>query len=41
MHQHAKEALKHFEQMCEEGAQPDDINFVCLLSACSHVGFGA
>ncbi len=40
-YQHAKEALKHFEQMCEEGVQPDDINFVCLLSACSNVGFGA
>jgi pentatricopeptide repeat protein len=23
--------------MCE-GVQPDDITFVCLLSACSHVG---
>jgi pentatricopeptide repeat protein len=24
--------------MCEEGAQPNDITFVCLLSACSHAG---
>jgi pentatricopeptide repeat protein len=24
--------------MCEEGVQPDDITFVCLLSACSHAG---
>jgi len=24
--------------MCEEGVKPDDITFVCLLSACSHVG---
>jgi hypothetical protein len=29
---------KHFEWMCEEGAQPNDIYFVCLLSACSHPG---
>ncbi len=38
MHGHDNEALKHFEQMCEEGVQPDDITFVCLLSACSHAG---
>ncbi len=38
MHGHGKEALKHFEQMCDEGVQPDDISFVCLLSACSHAG---
>ncbi|KAH8966520.1 hypothetical protein BDL97_03G029200 [Sphagnum fallax] len=24
--------------MCEEGVQPDDITFACLLSACSHAG---
>jgi pentatricopeptide repeat protein len=38
MHGHAKEALKHFQWMCEEGIQPDDVTFVCLLSACSHAG---
>ncbi|KAH9532406.1 hypothetical protein CY35_19G091900 [Sphagnum magellanicum] len=38
MHGHAKEALKFFEWMCEEGVQPNDITFVCLLSACSHAG---
>ncbi len=38
MHGHGKEALKQFEQMCEEGVQPGDITFVCLLSACSHAG---
>jgi pentatricopeptide repeat protein len=38
MHGHGKEALTYFEQMCEEGVQPDDITFVCLLSACSHAG---
>jgi pentatricopeptide repeat protein len=37
-HGHGKEALRHFEQMCEEGVQPNDITFVCLLSACSHAG---
>jgi pentatricopeptide repeat protein len=38
MHGHGKEALKYFEQMCEEGVQPNDITFICLLSACSHAG---
>ncbi len=37
MHGHGKEALKHFEQMCK-GVQPNDITFVCLLSACSDAG---
>jgi pentatricopeptide repeat protein len=37
MHGHGKEALQHFEQMCE-GAQPDDIIFICLLSVCGHAG---
>jgi pentatricopeptide repeat protein len=35
---HGKEALRHFEWMCEEGVEPDDITFVCLLSACGHAG---
>ncbi|CAK9200383.1 unnamed protein product [Sphagnum troendelagicum] len=38
IHGHGKEALKQFEQMLEEGVQPDDTTFVCLLSACSHSG---
>jgi pentatricopeptide repeat protein len=38
MHGHGREVLKHFEWMCEEGVQPDDITFICLLSACSHAG---
>jgi pentatricopeptide repeat protein len=37
MHEHGKEALQHFE-MCGEGVQPDDVTFVCVLSACSHAG---
>jgi hypothetical protein len=39
MHRHFKEALMHFEQMCEECVQPDDVTFVCLLWACSNAGF--
>jgi pentatricopeptide repeat protein len=38
MHGHGKEVIKNFEWMCEEGVQPDDITFICLLSACSHAG---
>jgi pentatricopeptide repeat protein len=38
MHGHGREALKCFESMCEEVVQPNDITFVCLLSACSHAG---
>jgi pentatricopeptide repeat protein len=38
IHGHGKEALKHFERMCEEGVQPNDVTFVSLLSACSHEG---
>ncbi|CAN5962980.1 unnamed protein product, partial [Sphagnum jensenii] len=38
IHGHGKEALKYFEQMCGEGVQPNDITFICLLSACIHAG---
>jgi pentatricopeptide repeat protein len=38
MNGHGNEALKLFGQMCEEDVQPDDITFICLLSACSHAG---
>jgi pentatricopeptide repeat protein len=38
MNGHGNEALKYFEQMCEEDVQPYDITFICLLSACSHAG---
>ncbi len=38
MNGQGKESLKQFEQMCEEGVQPNDITFVCLLSAGSHAG---
>jgi pentatricopeptide repeat protein len=33
---HGKEVLKIFEHMCEEGVQPNDITFICLLLAYSH-----
>ncbi len=33
-HGHAKEALKHSEQKSEEGVQPDEKKFLCLVSAC-------
>jgi pentatricopeptide repeat protein len=35
MHGHGKEALKNFEQMCEEGVQPNNITFIlfCQLVA--------
>jgi pentatricopeptide repeat protein len=38
LHNHGKEALKHFERMCKTGVQPKDITFIRLLSACSHAG---
>jgi pentatricopeptide repeat protein len=38
MHGRGKEALRHFEQMCEKGVEIDKITFVSLLSACSHGG---
>jgi pentatricopeptide repeat protein len=37
MHGQSNEALKTFEQMCEN-VQSNDITSVCLLSACSHTG---
>jgi pentatricopeptide repeat protein len=38
MHGHDKEALKHFEQMCEDGIELNDIIFISLLLAHDHVG---
>jgi pentatricopeptide repeat protein len=38
LHGHGEEALAHFERMCEEGIEVDNVTFVCLLSACSHAG---
>ncbi|XP_010255237.1 PREDICTED: pentatricopeptide repeat-containing protein At3g46790, chloroplastic-like [Nelumbo nucifera] len=39
MHGLADEALEIFSQMVDSGVRPDGICFVCLLSACSHVGW--
>ncbi|CAK9857649.1 unnamed protein product [Sphagnum jensenii] len=33
-----KEALQHFERMCEEGVEVNEVTFICLLSACNHAG---
>ncbi len=30
--------LWNFLNICAEGVKPDDITFVCLMSACSHAG---
>ncbi|KAL5700498.1 hypothetical protein ACHQM5_025933 [Ranunculus cassubicifolius] len=38
MHGNGKEALHLFEQMCEQGIEPNHITFTSLLSACSHSG---
>ena len=37
-HGYDEEALKCFERMQTEGLSPDEITFVCVLSACSHSG---
>lgn len=31
MHVHGKQSLKHFEQICDNGIQPNDITFVCVM----------
>jgi pentatricopeptide repeat protein len=36
MHEYAKEAHGHFEQMLEKGGEINHITFVSLLSACSY-----
>jgi hypothetical protein len=38
MHGLGEEALKHFEQMQQDGVQPNDITFICLLSSWSYAG---
>eukprot|EP01018_Ginkgo_biloba_P022487 Gb_36081 [translate_table: standard] len=37
-HGRGKEALQLFQQMQQAGMKPNDITFVCVLSACSHAG---
>lgn len=33
-----KEVFLLFQQMLQEGVNPDEITFLCILSACSHLG---
>ncbi len=40
MHGRAKEALKHFDCMHEEGVQPDNVTFLHLLSDLQPCRFG-
>jgi pentatricopeptide repeat protein len=37
-HGHGKDALKLFNEMVEEGLQPDAVTFLGVLSACAHAG---
>ena len=37
-HRQGQEALNCFQEMQSEGFHPNDITFLCLLSACSHSG---
>ncbi|KAK1627898.1 hypothetical protein QYE76_002213 [Lolium multiflorum] len=37
-HGRGKDALKHFNEMIEEGLQPDAVTFLGVLSACAHAG---
>jgi pentatricopeptide repeat protein len=37
-HGRGNETLEIFEQMQQAGVKPNDITFVCVLSACSHAG---
>ncbi|KAB2609624.1 pentatricopeptide repeat-containing protein [Pyrus ussuriensis x Pyrus communis] len=39
MHGQAEEALRLFSEMIEKGMDPNDVTFVGLLHACSHIGF--
>ncbi len=36
----AKQALRHFKQICDEGLEINNAAFVSLLSACSHASRG-
>ncbi|CAN0880556.1 Pentatricopeptide repeat-containing protein At1g11290, chloroplastic [Linum grandiflorum] len=41
IHGLGKDALSLFEEMQVEGTMPDDVTFICLLSACGHSGLVA
>lgn len=38
MHGHGRESLDYFNQMVEDGFQPDQVSFTAVLAACSHSG---
>eukprot|EP01018_Ginkgo_biloba_P019775 Gb_28390 [translate_table: standard] len=38
MHGHGEDALALFNKMQQTGTKPNDITFICVLSACSHAG---
>ncbi|XP_057826251.2 pentatricopeptide repeat-containing protein At3g26782, mitochondrial [Cryptomeria japonica] len=38
MHGHGREALKLFKKMEDSGIRPNQVTFVCVLSACCHAG---
>eukprot|EP01018_Ginkgo_biloba_P036993 Gb_08070 [translate_table: standard] len=38
MHGQGKDAVALFSQMQQAGVKPNDVTFVCVLSACSHAG---
>eukprot|EP01018_Ginkgo_biloba_P034138 Gb_28038 [translate_table: standard] len=38
MHGYGKDALALFSRMQQRGMKPDDVTFICVLSACSHAG---
>ena len=35
----ANDAMESFKRMLAEHIHPDEITFVCLLTACSHAGY--
>ncbi|OVA16769.1 Pentatricopeptide repeat [Macleaya cordata] len=38
MHSRGKEVLELFSEMLADGTKPNEITFICVLSACSHSG---
>jgi pentatricopeptide repeat protein len=38
LHGQSKDAIALFSQLEQKGIKPDDITFICILSACSHAG---
>ncbi|KAG0471811.1 hypothetical protein HPP92_016357 [Vanilla planifolia] len=38
MHSRGKEVILLFSKLCDSGIKPNEITFICVLSACSHSG---